>query len=62
MVAFLAVNLIASGMNYSPEMESTPVIQILSLGTQISDPDLDMEILRQSGQEKLRPRQSSTCL
>jgi hypothetical protein len=31
-------------MNYNPEMEGTPVIQILRLGdweTQASDPDLD---------------------
>jgi hypothetical protein len=28
---FLAVNLTTSGMNYNPELEGTPVIQILRL-------------------------------
>jgi hypothetical protein len=49
-------------MNYNPEMEGAPVMQILRLETQVSDLNLDMEILRHSGQEKLRLRQGSTCL
>ena len=34
----------------------------LEAGRQVSDLDLDMEILRHSGHENLRPRQGSTCL
>jgi hypothetical protein len=59
---FLIVNLTMSGMNYNPELESTPVIQSLRLEDTVSDPDLGMEILRHSGHEKLRPKQGSTCL
>jgi hypothetical protein len=47
-------------MNYSTELEGSPVIQILRL--EVSDLELDMEILRYSGLEKLSVRQSSMCL
>ena len=48
-------------MNYNSEMEGVPVIQILRLEDTFSDLDLDMEILRHNGHEKLRPRQGSIC-
>jgi hypothetical protein len=35
-------------MNYNPELEGSPVIQILRLGD-VSDLDLGMGILRHSG-------------
>jgi hypothetical protein len=55
---FLVVNSTISGTNYNPELEGTPVIQTLRLeGTGFFDQDLDMEIFRHSGHEKLRPRQ-----
>lgn len=34
----------------------------LEAGRQVSDLDLDMEILRHSDHEKLRPKQGSACL
>lgn len=43
-------------MSFNPELEDTPVIQILRLEGTGFDLDLDMEILRHSGHEKLRPR------
>jgi hypothetical protein len=49
-------------MNYNPEMEGTPLIQIMRLETQDSDLDLIKEILRLSGQEKLRLRQGNTII
>ena len=52
------VILTPSGMNYKPEMECTPVNQAWK--TQASDLDLNMKNLRQSGHEKLRPRQGRT--
>jgi hypothetical protein len=42
-----------SGINYNPELEGTPVIQILRLKMQISDLDLDMEILSYTGPVKV---------
>jgi hypothetical protein len=56
-------------MNYNPEMEGTPMIQILRLKGKASDPDLDMgchmfliQILRYSGHEKFRPKHDSISL
>jgi hypothetical protein len=49
-------------MNYNPELEGSPVIQILRWKTQVSDLDLGMEMVRHSSYEKLRPRNYSTCL
>jgi hypothetical protein len=44
-------------MNYNPDLEGSPVIQILRLEEiKVSDLDLGMESLRHSGHEKLRPR------
>jgi len=51
-----------SGMSYNPEMEGTPVFQSLKIDDASFRPDVDMEILRHSGHEKLRPRQGSTHL
>jgi hypothetical protein len=46
----LVVNLIISGMNYSPELEGSPVIQIFRL---VSDLDLGMAEFKVSlGQSK----------
>jgi hypothetical protein len=49
-------------MNYNPELEDSPLIQILRLEDTVSDLDLGMEILRYGGYEKLRPTRQGTHL
>lgn len=58
-VCKVVVNLTTSGMSYNPEMPQSHLWS-RSWKTEASDLDSDVEILRHSGHENLKPRQGRT--
>jgi hypothetical protein len=51
----MVVSMTISRINYNPELEGSPMIQILRWEDTVSDLELGMEILRHSGYERLGP-------